>query len=187
MIPCSRHIGRDILSNRRCPPDDAVCPDPRELVDSNHTADDGKIIDMNMTGQMGSIGDDDVISQLAVMGDMAVSHDEVVIPDHGNADICRRGPIHGHILTKYVMTPDDNPCFFPFVLQILRIAAQGTEGGNPAFLADIRIAFNNNMGSENRIFLDDDTRTDDTVCSNFNTFRQAGIGRYNCCGMNPHG
>ena len=73
-----------------------------------------------MAGQIGSIGHNDIIPQFAVVRHMAVSHQEVIISYDGYTDICRRGPVDGHIFSDCIVVPDNDPGLFPFEFQILR-------------------------------------------------------------------
>jgi hypothetical protein len=102
-----------------------VLTDSAKLVDERKAAQYGVAFNADMTGQGGRISHDDLIPYHAIMGNVRVSHEEVPIPDSGQAMILYGTPMDRYVLTDHIVVANLQLCDFPPIFFVLGVLSDG--------------------------------------------------------------
>ena len=108
--------------------------DMHKLVDTGHSADDGKVVDVHVPGQLHHIGDDAVAAHLTVVRHVHIFHQEVAISHHGVFfQVC--SAVDGHIFPDQVSAADDEARILAGILEVLGLRSYHGVAEDAVFVA----------------------------------------------------
>src|SRR3990170_5236543 len=110
---------RNVLGNPEPSPDDGVGSDSGELVNRNHSADDGVILNLHVTCYIDRVSQDNIVSDYAVVSYVSIHHYETI---RANSDFPPMfgSAIYCSIFPDYRILPDFQKSFLSAKFQILR-------------------------------------------------------------------
>ena len=147
-IPRYQHKRRDILGYSAHTAGHGVPPDAAELVHGCQAADNGPVFHDDMACQGSHIRHDHVVAHDTVVGDMGIGHHQYIVADTGLVAF-PAGTAHGNTFAEHAPVADNGITAFPFKLQILWDAADGSSREKFTVFADCCIRMNHYMRTYN--------------------------------------
>ncbi len=162
-----QHERRHVVQHSAQAADEAVAADRGVMVHGHGAGERGMIVDVHVPAQQRAVGDHDVVAQFAVVGHVAAGHEEVVVPDGGDAVFFFAAAIDRHAFADQVVIADRDLRVGAAVADVLRFAADDHAGINVVVLADGDVAHERDVVLQPRAAADPDIRPDDAERPDF--------------------
>src|SRR4029077_5461922 len=105
-----------------------ILADAAELLDGGEGAERGVVFKYDVSRECGGICKHGMGADLAIVCDVRVSHNQIVAAEPSDAAALRGAAVNGAELVKFVRVADFERDALPLVSQVLRVAANRTEG-----------------------------------------------------------
>jgi hypothetical protein len=178
--------GKDVASDRRPAADECMRADANKMVHRTKRSHRGPFFHDDVSAQSCGVGEDDVVSDHAIMRNVGVGHDESVAADASEASAFHGATIDGDEFADGVVVADFEARGFVFVTQILRRESDGGKREEAVARADLRGAFNGDVGDQLAVFAEFDARADGAVRADFARRMNFHGGIDNGGGMGMH-
>ena len=175
---------RHVLGDDGVRGDVGMFADAAELMHGAERADLRVVFDGDVAGESGAIHEDVEIAELAVVPDVRVRHDEIVAADARDAAAFYRAAIHRAEFVEFIVIADFDGNALAFVGEVLRIAADDSEGIDVVGAAQARGAVHDGVMIEDAAVAELDFFADDSEGADFCVLADLRGGRNDGAGIN---
>src|SRR6185312_13929307 len=155
--------GQDVLGGDRAAAEVGVSAHTHELMDGGESPDRGVVTDLDVAAEGGAVGHNDVGADDAVVGHVAVSHEQVVAADAGQASALHGAAVEGAELADDVVVAHLQPGGLTVIGNVLRTQADAVEREEVVACADAAGTLNDHMGVKHAGLTQLDLGTDDAA------------------------
>lgn len=170
------HERWNVLNHLGTAADDRVAADSAELVNGGEAGNDGMIFDFDVAAESAVVGENDVIAHLAVVRDVRVAQEKIVRAN-ARGRVGMGAAMDGRVFAEHVAVPDLEISRLAFVLEILGLAADRSEGEKLVVLSYAGGTVEDDVGVKNAVIADLHSRADDAIRSDPDVRAEFRFGR----------
>src|SRR6266849_3237223 len=185
-------LGRGLRKRQHVPchgsasADNGMRPNAYKMVYRTKRADVGPVFDNDMSSQRRGVSHDDVAADLAIVRDVSVGHDQVVVPDPGEAAALHRAAINRDELANLVVIADLEARRLARVRNVLRRQANRREREESIIDADLRRSFQGDVRHQMAALAQFDPHANYAVGPDLAGWVNLGFGINDGRGVNGH-
>jgi hypothetical protein len=136
---------------------------------------------MHVPAEQCPVGHDDVVAEFAVVSDMATGHQEITVPDFGDAIFLLAAAIDRDAFANDIAIADEDSCVAAGIADVLRFAADDDGGVDHIIMANRDVAHHGDGIEKPCAALNANIRSDDAERPDFDVDIDFGA-RVNRCG-----